>query len=279
MATKGSNKGMRPEKNGFRCRPAESKPRERIEKAGTASVASAAELLAVILKTGTAGCDVMELSRRVIDAAGGVGGLVRLDVGDLSAMVRDWNAGNPGRRISGLGRVKLLQLAAAFELVRRGYGDAADPHRPLTAPGEAARVFRAEMRLPASQESFWVLPLDVKMRQIVAPQRISVGTVDGVGVHPRDVFAAAVRWNAHSIIVAHNHPSGSATPSDRDAKLTSRLIVASSAMGIPLLDHLIVTERAHYSFAADRRDLWVGGAAKAASDNAVGGGVPPRKPV
>lgn len=242
-------------RNDFKKRPADLKPRERIEEAGTAAVASAAELLAVILKTGAQGCDVVELSRRLIDAFDGVENLVRSDLGPLKDTVAAWNASHPDRRIAGLGRVKRLELAAAFELARRGYTSATDMRKPLRSPNDVAAVFRAAMRLPVEQESFWVLPLDVKMRQIVAPQKVSIGTADGVGVHPRDVFAIAVRWNAHSIIVAHNHPSGNALPSKRDEELTRRLKEAASAMGIPILDHIVVTESSHFSFARETKIL------------------------
>ena len=105
--------------NDFKSRTTELKPRERIETAGSASVASAVELLAIILKTGAAGCDVMELSRRLIDAFGGVEELVKTDLNTLKNGVREYNRRNPERKILGLGRVKMLELAAAFELARR----------------------------------------------------------------------------------------------------------------------------------------------------------------
>ena len=95
------------------------------------------------------------------------------------------------------------------------------------------------------------LPLDVKRRPISAPQSISVGTVSGVSVHPRDVFSIAVRWNAFSLIVAHNHPSGNPTPSKRDIDLTKTLEESGKMIGIPLIDHIIVTDTSHFSFAAD----------------------------
>ena len=241
------SRGIAP--NGFKSRSVESKPRERIEKAGSASVASAAELLAIIIKTGTAGCDVMELSRRLIDAFGSVEALVKADLNTLRSGIEAYNAENPSRKIAGLGRVKILQLAAAFELARRGYAARTATADVIATSADAAAVFRSVLGENAEKEKFWALPLDTKRRPLSEPQMIAVGTLNGVNVHPRDVFSIAVRWNAHSVVVAHNHPSGSPQPSKRDVELTWGLYGAGKMMGIPLLDHVIITEKSHYSFA------------------------------
>ena len=202
--------------NNFKARAVESKPRERIEQAGTASVASGAELLAVILKTGSAGCDVMELSRRLIDAFGGVETLVKTDLNTLKSGIAAYNQRCPERKILGLGRVKILELTAAFELARRGYAARQTHVSAVASSADAAGLFRRMLSAGERQEKFWALPLDAKRRPLSEPQLIAVGTVNGVGIHPRDVFSIAVRWNAHSIVVAHNHPSGSSLPSKRD---------------------------------------------------------------
>lgn len=246
-----AHQGEKPAPNDFKGRAAEHKPRERIELAGTASVASAEELLAVILKTGAAGCDVMELSRRLIDAFGGVEALVKCDFGTLRAGIAAYNKSHPKRKILGLGRVKTLELACAFELARRGYISPRNDRKPIISSSDAAEVFRAALPVGAERETFMALPLDVKRRPISAPQSISVGTVSGVSVHPRDVFSIAVRWNAFSLIVAHNHPSGNPTPSKRDIDLTKTLEESGKMIGIPLIDHIIVTDTSHFSFAAD----------------------------
>lgn len=236
-------------KNDFKLRSNELKPRERIEAAGTASVASATELLAIILKTGTAGCDVMELSSRIINAFGSVEELVKCDYNTLKSEIQRYNKLNPTRKILGIGRVKMLELAAAFELARRGYVIKKDPKAPITSAEEAAQLFRKKVGMNASQEIFWVLPLDARRRPLADPISVALGTVNGVRVHPRDVFSLAVRWNAHSIVVAHNHPSGCASPSKADKELTWGLFAAGELMGIPLLDHVIFTDKSYYSFA------------------------------
>lgn len=226
--------------NEFKTRAVESKPRERIESAGTATVASGAELLAVILKTGTAGCDVMELARRLIDAFGSVEALVRTDLNGLRTGIDQYNRSHPERRVTGLGRVKTLELAAAFELARRGYASRPDLPSTLSTAADVAAYMRTWSDARAEQEVFWVIALDSKHRPLAEPQRVAVGTVNGVSVHPRDVFKVAVRWNAQSVIVVHNHPSGDPSPSREDIQLTRRLQEAAQMMGIPLLDHVIL---------------------------------------
>lgn len=239
--------------NDFKKRAVELKPRERIERAGSAADASAAELLAIILKTGTAGCDVMELSRRLIDAFGSAEALVKTDLNTLRSGITAYNEANPRRPIRGMGRVKTLQLAAAFELARRGYASSGVEKAAVLSSTDAAAVFRTALAKNEEKEKFWVLPLDVKRRPLSEPQVIAVGTLNGVSVHPRDVFSIAVRWNAHSVVVAHNHPSGSSLPSKRDVELTWGLYGAGKMMGIPLIDHIIITEKSHYSFADNER--------------------------
>lgn len=239
--------------NDFKKRAVESKPRERIEEAGNASVASAAELLAVIIKTGTAGCDVMELSRRLIDAFGSADALVKTDLNTLRSGIKSYNDEHPNRKIVGLGRVKTLQLAAAFELARRGYAARVVPAKTIGSSADAAAIFRAALGVNAEKETFWALPLDPKRHPLSEPQTVAIGTLNGVNVHPRDVFSIAVRWNAHSIVVAHNHPSGSSLPSKRDVDLTWGLYGAGKMMGIPLVDHIIITNKSHYSFADNGR--------------------------
>lgn len=235
--------------NGFKNLVAELKPREKIERMGSASSASAAELLAIILKTGTAGCDVMELSRRLIDAFGGVEALVRTDYNSLKSGVAEYNRNNPQRKILGFGRVKLLELTAAFELARRGYASRKDVKKPILSSEDAAAAFRAVLATDSQRETFWALPLDAKKRPLADAQVVSLGTANGVAFHPRDVFAMAVKWNATGIVVAHNHPSGSPAPSKRDDALTQGLYEAGKVMGIPLLDHIILGLDTYYSYA------------------------------
>jgi DNA repair protein RadC len=235
--------------NDFKSRANGLKPRERIESLGAAASASAEELLAIILKTGAAGCDVMELSRRLIDAFGGIEELVRTDLNSLKAVVTDYNKRNPSRKILGLGRVKILELTAAFELARRGYGIKRNLNEPIVSVSVAAELFASVVRNDAEQECFLVLPLDGKKRPLAEPLIVALGTSNVVSIHPRDVFSVAVKWNASAVIVAHNHPSGNIEPSKEDMSLTQKLCEAGKVIGIPLVDHIIIGALDYYSYA------------------------------
>lgn len=234
--------------NDFKNRASDDKPRERIERAGTAKVASVVDLLAIILKTGAAGCDVLELANRLLMAFEGVRQLVRADYAELKSRIEAYNQTHPDRRILGLGRVKLLEIAAALELARRGYSKKVVSPRVIKTARSAVNAFRSVIDSSDEQESFWVLPLDTKHRPLSEPQLVAIGTLNGVNVHPRDIFRIAVRWNAQSVIVAHSHPSGVAQPSLKDEELTKALKDAGKMMGIPVLDHLIIAGKNVYSF-------------------------------
>lgn len=230
-------------------------PREKMEDSGTAGALTSVELLAVLLKTGSEGCSVMELARRLIDAFDGAEGLFRCDYREIEARVARYNAEHPAQKLLGLGHVKCVELAAICELARRAYDEREtfDRKKVIASPEEAAACFRTVLRLNETRERFWVLPLNVKRQPLAVPQMIALGTADGVSVHPRDIFSLAVRWEAHSIVVAHNHPSGNPTPSKLDQDLTWRLFEAGQMMGIPVRDHLVLADEAYYSFAEHNR--------------------------
>lgn len=199
-------------------------------------------LLAILLKTGAPGCDVLELSRRLIAAFGGTGHLVRADLDTLKSQIERYNKAHPDRRILGIGEAKRMELAAAFELVRREYAQKDDDERKQDVRNveDRYRVFRRVLTPDDRQENFCVLVLDNKLHPLCDPRIISRGTIDGTSVHPREVFQEAIRWGAYAIMVAHNHPSGDPQPSERDVVLTKKLLEVSNVMAIPLLDHLVL---------------------------------------
>ena len=221
-------------------------PREQMLNAGRADEVSSEALLAVLLKTGTAGCDVFELARRLLACFGNVAGLVRCDWRTLVEKIRSYNEQNPGRKILGLGQARILELVAAFELARRGFeGDEVDVRNLCINNAEmAAELFLRAIRGWEEQENFMVLPLDSAKHPLCRPLVIARGMLDSATLHPREVFKEAVRWGAHSIIVAHNHPSGNLKPSRQDKELSDRLIECSRLMQIPLLDHLVIARSA-----------------------------------
>ncbi len=229
-------------KNNFTARLGDLMPREKMIRAADPKDVDDVALLAVLLKTGTNGCDVVELSRRLIDAFGSLKGLVGSDWRRLENRISEHNKKCPERPIKGVGRVKCLELSAAFELGRRG---ARLSHQELTLKsvrnaGDAYSVFRGIVAAAESQEILYVLPLDAKRRPLCEPFGVSLGTVDYTPVVARDVFRKAISWGAQAVVVAHNHPSGDPTPSQDDLEVTQRLIAASHLLDIVFVDHIVL---------------------------------------
>lgn len=231
------------ERNNFKETYTGMLPREEFKHHGGNAAAMASEkLLAILLKTGAPGCDVMELSRRLIAAFGGTGHLVRSNFIQLKEQITRYNKLHSDRRIIGIGEVKLMELAAAFELVRREYAVKDDDVRKadVTAAKDRYAVFRRVLKPDDKQENFAVLLVDNKLHPLTDPLVITRGTMNGTMVHPREVFQEAVRWGAHAVMVAHNHPSGDPQPSGKDVELTKKLLEVSKVMAIPLYDHLVL---------------------------------------
>jgi len=132
----------------------------------------------------------------------------------------------------------------SIKLVREG---TAGSGRAALKDSRAVQEFGRELLADLDREQFWVLLLDTKNRVIGANQ-VAVGTLDACLVHPREVFKAAVAASAASIIVLHNHPSGDPSPSREDRELTRRLAEAGRVLGIPVLDHVVIGQGAHFSF-------------------------------
>ena len=218
-------------------------PREEFEKSGgNAAALTSEKLLAILLKTGAPGCNVMELSHRLVSAFGGTGHLVRANFIQLKEQIGRYNKQHPDKRIVGIGKVKLMELAAAFELVRREYAVRDDDVRKVDVITAESRyqVFRRVLNPDDRQENFAVLLVDNKLHPLTDPLVITRGTMNGTMVHPREVFQEAVRWGAHAVMVAHNHPSGDPEPSGKDIELTKRLMEVSKVMAIPLYDHIVL---------------------------------------
>ncbi len=230
------------EPNNFKALSDELKPRERMRRAASIRSVDDASLLAIILKTGAPGCDVVELSRRLLKAFGSLSHLVRCDWRELGETIKRHNKEHPNERILGVGPVKQLLLAAAFELVRRGFELKPEDVRTRVVDSTevAAEIFRRALEQGDEQENFFVLPLDAKNHPLSEPICVTRGTLDGTPVHGREVFKDAIRWGAHAVIVAHNHPSGDPEPSREDIIVTKSLLEASTIVGIPLVDHLVL---------------------------------------
>ena len=228
--------------NDFEKLPSELLPRDLMERAADPSAIPDEALLSIILKTGAAGCDVRELSRRLLDAFGSLNKLISSDWRDIEERIKKHNKDYPNRPILGIGRVKCLELAAAFEMGRRANRMSPEEIRSTSVitPDDGFRLFKAVIRPGEEKESMFVLLLDVKNHPLSEPIRMSIGSDDYAPACVRDIFKEAVRWGAKSIMLAHNHPSGDPTPSHGDIELTKRAIDAAKLFGINVVDHLVI---------------------------------------
>jgi len=204
--------------------PKGERPRERLQHYG-AQALSTVELLAIILRTGVDGENVIRLAERLLTQFDGLPGLARASFAELC-------------QVKGVGPAKATQLKAALELGRRLHMATPEERPVVQSPADVASLIGSEMAFLA-QEEFWVLHLDTRHR-VTRVQRLYRGSLNQATVRVAEVFREAIRDNAAAIIVAHNHPSGDPTPSAQDIALTRALVQAGRLLDIPLLDHVII---------------------------------------
>lgn len=214
------------------------RPREKLERVGAGGLGDN-ELLAIILGHGVPRTNALELANAVLDAVGGLHGLAWATTDDL-------------RRVPGIGLARASQLIAAVEAGRRTLIRVRRDRLQFVTPRDAAEFLVPQFGT-RPVEQFGVVLLDTKHR-VLRTTVLSVGTLDASIVHPREVFRAAASAGAAALVLFHNHPSGDPTPSEDDVALTKRLVRAGDLMGIPVLDHVIVTESRFCSL-KDRGDL------------------------
>lgn len=209
--------------------PAE-QPRERLVEYGPGAL-SDAELLAILLRTGTKGKDVVQVSRELLHAFGDN------DSGDFLVDVvgRDLKE---LQNIDGIGPTKAITLAAAFELGNRVVARAFADRSAIKGPKDVARMFIPRMRA-LRKEQFHVVILNTA-GQVIRTELVSEGTLNSSLVHPREVYRTAIIESAASIIGLHNHPSGNPEPSREDIAITKQLVDAGRILGIPFRDHIII---------------------------------------
>ncbi len=205
-------------------------PREKMIEKGAAGLRDY-ELMAILLRTGIEGKDVMHVSRDILKKFP-TKSLLALDFKSLS-------------EINGIGPAKACLLLAAFELTKRAL-EVEDNNLPTIVCAKDAVAQLQELRT-ARKEHFVVLYLNAR-NQLIYKETVSIGTLNASLIHPREVFKSAIDHLAASIIVAHNHPSGDTEPSDDDVMVTNRLKEAGKIMGIEIIDHIIITKNRFYSF-------------------------------
>lgn len=210
------------------------RPQERLVAFGARSL-SDAELLAMVLRSGSKGRNVLSVASEILREAGALGGLLNWTDAEF-------------RKIKGIGKVKALQLVTIVEICRRVVNVSAPMEPVLDSP---ERVFAAMQRhvVGLEVEKFWALCLNRKNRLLKVCE-VTSGTASNSLVHPREVYREAIRSGASAVICAHNHPSGDPSPSGADIKVTRQLREAAQIVGIDLLDHIILGQPA-----ADPRHL------------------------
>ena len=213
--------------------PAEDRPREKLLQRGSAALTDA-ELLAIFLRTGTAGKSAVDLARELL-----------ADFGSLKALLdADQKRFCLGH---GLGDAKYTQLQAVLEMAKRHFNEVLQRGSALTSP-EITRAYLSAQLRGYSYEVFACLFLDNQHR-VIKLDELFRGTIDGASVYPREVVKQALYHNAAAVIFAHNHPSGITEPSSADKHITEKLKQALSLFDIRVLDHFIIGDGEPYSFA------------------------------
>lgn len=204
--------------------PEKERPRERLIRYGAESLSNA-QLLAIILRTGSEQKGVLELSIGLLDRFETLKDIDNATVSDLLS-------------VKGLGIAKIAQIKAAFELGKRLMSESIE-NRPVFSTPQSVYSYFAPRMKNIKKEVFSCLLLDAKNR-FIREVRISEGTLNRSLIHPREAFREAIREAAQSVIFIHNHPSGDPSPSKDDIAVTERLKNAGEVIGIDVLDHIII---------------------------------------
>lgn len=211
--------------------PADERPQEKLKLRGPGSL-STGELLAIILRTGLPGETVVDVAQRLLVNHGGLLGLSRTDYSDLC-------------KERGLGEVKAAKLLACVELARRLALEKPDERMRIQSPEDVAAILSTDMAA-LDQEELRVVLLNTK-NEVLRVVTVYRGSVNAAQIRVAEVFKEAVRQNAPSLVIAHNHPSGDPTPSADDVAVTRELVKAGQLLDIEVLDHLVIGDGRHVS--------------------------------
>jgi len=211
--------------------PKEERPRERLVKFGEQALA-AQELLQLILGRGIAGESVAVTAQKLLSRFGSLQKLGEASIEELSS-------------VKGIGLAKATQIKAVFEIGRRiSTQTPSYKSKELTDPKKVYQLIKSKLK-DYQKEHFYIIALNSRNHSVA---EVSVGSLNASIVHPREVFAEAIKNKAASVIFAHNHPSGDSEPSEDDLTITKRLVEVGKIMGIEIIDHIIVTENGFLSF-------------------------------
>jgi len=212
--------------------PNNEKPREKFKQYGAANLSNE-ELIAIILRTGTHDLSVKDLAIKISK-----------ELRDIT-LYNNWNINNL-TKIKGVGEVKAITLLAAIELGRRTTIKKQEKKFSITNAKIIFELYKYEF-INLEQEHLLAIFLDTK-KQIITSKTIFIGTINKIIVHPREIFAEAIKNYAVSIILVHNHPSGDPNPSKEDINFTREIKMSGEIIGIPLIDHVIMGNNSYYSF-------------------------------
>lgn len=215
---------MEPAAYTLRDIPHDERPRERMMQYGAGAL-SHAELLAILLRTGTRQESALHVAQRILNRAGDLRNLMDLSVEELM-------------QTKGIGTAKAIQLKAGFELGIRVSAARRPDRITIRSPRDAADLLMEQLRY-LKKEHFVCLFLNTK-NHIIAQETLSMGSLNASIVHPREVFRAAIKCSSASVVCAHNHPSGDPAPSPEDIQITQRLCEAGQIVGIDVLDHIVI---------------------------------------
>ncbi|MBP1156590.1 DNA repair protein RadC [Paenibacillus sp. PvR052] len=207
--------------------PNEERPRERMIQYG-AQALSNAELLAILLRTGTFQESAVHVAQRLLRESGGLRKLSDMSMEQFT-------------EIKGIGAAKALQIQAGIELGRRMARSAMNETVIIRSPQDVASLLMEDLRY-LQKEHFVCLFLNTK-NHVIGQETLSMGSLNASIVHPREVFRAAIKRSSASIVCAHNHPSGDPTPSPEDVQITKRLVQAGDIVGIDVLDHIVIGDQ------------------------------------
>lgn len=211
--------------------PSDERPQEKLKLRGAASLSNG-ELLAILLRTGLPGETVVDVAQRLLVTHGGLLGLSRVEYADLC-------------KERGLGEVKAAKLKAAVELARRLQVERPDERARVSSPEDIAALVSSEMAA-LDQEELRVVLLNTK-NEVLRIVTVYRGSVNAAQIRVAEIFKEAIRQNAPSLVIIHNHPSGDPTPSGDDIAVTRELVQAGRLLDIEVLDHLVIGDGRHTS--------------------------------